>query len=123
MSAPGTTPLAAYEQRNSPLDLGDEPARIVPGTRVSYVPAAAIVCRTEAIRSISGFDENLRTGEDVDLVWRLIAAGYRCRYEPGSVVNHQPRDSIAASRNNDSVSVAPPLRWQLATPVRSRPCE
>ena len=95
-SAPGATWLAAYEQRHSPLDLGDEPARIKAGTRVSYVPAAAIVCRTDAIRSIGGFDEDLRTGEDVDLVWRLVAAGHRCRYEPTSIVLHQPRGSLSA---------------------------
>ncbi len=95
-SAPGTTWLAAYEQRNSPLDLGDEPARIAAGTRVSYVPAAAIVCRTELVRAIGGFDETLRTGEDVDLIWRLHAASHRCRYEPRSVVLHQPRRSFTA---------------------------
>ena len=93
-SAPGATWLAAYEQRNSPLDLGDEPARIVAGTRVSYVPAAAIVVRTEVMRAVGGFDETLRTGEDVDLVWRLSAAGHRCRYEPTSIVQHEPRASL-----------------------------
>ncbi len=96
VSAPGATSVAAYEQRHSPLDLGGEPARIAPGTRVSYVPAAAIVCRADAIRAIGGFDESLRTGEDVDLVWRLCEAGHRCRYEPSSVVLHQPRSSITA---------------------------
>lgn len=95
-SAPGATWLASYEQRNSPLDLGDEPARISAGTRVSYVPAAAIVCRVDAVRAMGGFDETLRTGEDVDLVWRLSVAGHRCRYEPSSVVWHQPRSSLAA---------------------------
>ena len=95
-SAAGATWLASYEQRNSPLDLGDEPARISAGTRVSYVPAATIVCRVDALRAIGGFDEELRTGEDVDLVWRLSAAGHRCRYEPSSVVWHQPRNSLSA---------------------------
>ena len=93
-SAPGTTWLATYEQRNSPLDLGNQPARIAAGTRVSYVPAAAIVCRADAVRAIGGFDESLRTGEDVDLVWRLCAAGQQCRYEPSAVVQHKPRGSL-----------------------------
>ena len=65
------SPVAWYERSNSPLDLGPEPARIRAGTRVSYVPAAAIVCRVDALREIGGFDESLRFGEDVDLVWRL----------------------------------------------------
>ena len=33
------------------------------GTRVSYVPAAAIVVRTDALRAIGGFDECLRHNE------------------------------------------------------------
>lgn len=85
--------LLAYERRRSPLDLGPEPARIAPGTRVGYVPAAAIVCRTAAVRDVGGFDPALRFGEDVDLVWRLVDAGWRCRYEPASVVHHPPRPS------------------------------
>ena len=73
-----------------------EPARVAAGTRVSYVPAAALVVRTEALRAIGGFDETLRVGEDVDAVWRLIDAGYRCRYEPSVVVHHRPRSTLSA---------------------------
>ena len=87
--------IARYERDHSPLDLGPEPARVRCGTRVSYVPAAAIVCRVEALRDIDGFDEGLRFGEDVDLVWRLDEAGWRCRYEPASEVLHDPRRDVA----------------------------
>ena len=95
VSTAGATPLGAYEMARSPLDLGDQPGRIAPGTRISYVPAAAILVRTDALREIGGFDESLRTGEDVDLVWRLVAAGHRCRYEPASTVHHRPRATLA----------------------------
>jgi len=95
-SSPGTSHLAQYESARSPLDLGSQPARIAPGTRVSYVPAAAIVVRTDALRAIGGFDETLRTGEDVDAVWRLIEAGHRCRYVPDVVVHHRPRRDLSA---------------------------
>ncbi len=94
--APGTRWLASYEQRHSPLDLGREPARIAAGTRVSYVPAAAMVWRTHVVRELGGFDETMRLGEDVDLVWRCAAAGHRCRYEPTSVVYHEPRPAAKA---------------------------
>ena len=90
-SMPGDTTVAHYETHRSPLDLGDQPARVEPGTRVSYVPAAVIVCRTDAVRDLGGFDEGLRFGEDVDLVWRLVAAGHRARYEPTVVVHHRAR--------------------------------
>jgi len=95
-SSPGPGWLARYEAGSSPLDLGPEPARIRPGTRVSYVPAAVLVARTDAVRHIGGFDESLATGEDVDVVWRLVEAGWRCRYEPVSVVLHEPRATLAA---------------------------
>jgi hypothetical protein len=63
---------------------------------VSYVPAALVVCRADALRAVGGFDESLRLGEDVDLGWRLAQAGLRCRYEPTVVVHHRPRSSLGA---------------------------
>jgi mycofactocin system glycosyltransferase len=83
--------LARYEALRSPLDLGPEPARVHPGSRVSYVPSAALVLRRDAQSAAGGFDPTLPVGEDVDLVWRLVAAGGRVRYEPASVVHHEPR--------------------------------
>ena len=80
----------------SPLDLGAEPARIRAGTRVSYVPGAALVVRATAFDAVGGFDPTLRFGEDVDFVWRLDEAGWRCRYEPAATVWHEPRASFAA---------------------------
>src|SRR5215469_3383263 len=76
------------------LDLGDAEARAVPGTRVAYVPTAALVVRRAALVPAGGpggvfdaarpaaetggvFDPALRWGEDVDLVWRLHDAGWR----------------------------------------------
>ena len=78
-------------ERRSPLDLGDQPARIRAGTRVSYVPGAALVVRVAALDAVGWFDEGLRFGEDVDLVWRLDEAGWRCRYDPSVTVWHEPR--------------------------------
>jgi mycofactocin glycosyltransferase len=93
---PGLTTLARYEWTRSPLDLGAEPARITAGTRVGYVPGAALLARADALRAIGGFDETLRYGEDVDMVWRLIGAGHRCRYEPAATVHHRPRSTLSA---------------------------
>ena len=52
------------------------------------------LCRTTALRSITGFDESLRSGEDVDMVWRLNDAGWRCRYQPQAECSHVPRISL-----------------------------
>jgi len=88
-----TADLAAAPGR-SPLDLGDRPARIAPLTRVAYVPTAALVVRRAAIGD--GFDEALRYGEDVDLLWRLIEAGWRVRYDPAVRVAHAEPASRSA---------------------------
>jgi mycofactocin system glycosyltransferase len=92
----GTDVLGRFERRHSPLDMGGTPARIAATTRVSYVPAAVLVCRTEVLREVGGFDPSLRYGEDVDLVWRLAEAGHRCRYEPRCTARHRTRASLRA---------------------------
>ena len=84
-----TSPATRSSTR--PLDLGPEPAPIVPGTRVSYVPGATLVVRTAALQQIDGFDADLHVGEDVDAVWRLTEAGWVGRYDPSVVVEHHPR--------------------------------
>ena len=86
--------LAAYEQAGSPLDLGSFAAAIRPGSPVAYVPAAALVVRRAALEDLSGFDESLRVGEDVDFEWRLVEAGWALRYEPGTAVAHDVRPAL-----------------------------
>ena len=72
---------------SSLLDQGARPAPVRPGSSVPFVPAAAVVFRRGALGD--GYDEGFRYGEDVDLVWRLVEAGWRIRYEPGVEVRHQ----------------------------------
>ena len=88
--------LTRFEQDRSPLDLGPAEARVAPRTRVAYVPTTALVVRRQALEAVGGFDEGLRFGEDVDLVWRLVEAGHVVRYEPGVVVTHPTRPGPAA---------------------------
>lgn len=85
----GTTARDRYDAARSPLDLGRRPAPVRPASRVAYVPAAALVARTDAIRSLGGFDETMTVGEDVDLVWRAHRAGWRVRYVPSVGVLHR----------------------------------
>ncbi len=86
--------VARYEAVRSSLDLGQREAPVIPYTSVSYVPSAAIICRTTALRDIDGFDETMRSGEDVDLCWRLVEAGARLRYEPIAQVAHDHRTEL-----------------------------
>lgn len=95
-AAPAPGVLARYEVHGSPLDLGDRPARVAPGTRLSYVPSAALLVRAADLERLGGFDEEMRLGEDVDLVWRLVASGRVVRYEPSATVQHEVRPTTAA---------------------------
>ncbi len=95
-SRPGTDLVARYELTDSPLDLGREPARVRAGSRVSYVPSAALLVRRAVFDDLHGFDESLRYGEDVDFVWRAIDADYVCRYEPAAVARHRARPDLRA---------------------------
>jgi mycofactocin glycosyltransferase len=94
-SAPGASPLARYEDAGSPLDLGPAASLVGPGRRVTYLPAAALLGRRDALLEQGGFDETLRFGEDVDLVWRLLGDGWRVRYAPSRAVSHRPRPDPA----------------------------
>jgi len=69
----------------SPLDLGPDEGAVRPGSPLGYAPTAALVVRAATLMP---FDEALRYGEDVDLVWRLVDAGWAVRYEPSVVVEH-----------------------------------
>jgi mycofactocin system glycosyltransferase len=81
------TSLTRYEAVRSSLDRGSQPGLVRPMSRIPYVPSAALVVRREAVPDAL-FDPRLRGGEDVDLVWRLVQAGWDVRYEPGATVRH-----------------------------------
>jgi mycofactocin system glycosyltransferase len=81
------TSLTRYEAVRSSLDRGSMPGLVRPMSRIPYVPSAALMVRREAVPDAL-FDPRLRGGEDVDLVWRLVRAGWDVRYEPGATVRH-----------------------------------
>ncbi len=82
--------LASYEASRSSLDMGRHRRLVRPGAALGFVPSAALVVRRAALGD-SGFDPQLRLGEDVDLIWRLAGAGWQVRYEPTVTVEHEPR--------------------------------
>ena len=96
---PGDAPgwLGRYEAARFPLDLGPAAGPVRPGARVSYVPTAALLVRRDALDAVGGFDEALRCGEDVDLVWRLAERGIGVRYEPEVVAHHPSRPTPLAA--------------------------
>ncbi|MFC5995468.1 mycofactocin biosynthesis glycosyltransferase MftF [Pseudonocardia hispaniensis] len=86
--------LGRYEAVRSSLDMGLEPAAVVPRSRVAYVPSAAMLVRRTAVGP--GFDERMHVAEDVDLVLRMHAAGWRLRYEPAARVAHDHRTTFGS---------------------------
>ena len=83
---PAASALGRYLAVRCPLDMGAQEGYVDPAGPVRYVPSAALLVRRSALGD--GFDEALRYGEDVDLVWRLREAGGRVRYEPSVIVEH-----------------------------------
>lgn len=83
-----------YEDALSSLDLGRHPAIVRPRALVSWVSGTTLLCRTSQLGP--GFTADMRSGEDVDLVWRLAEEGYRVRYEPAATVLHEHRSTVRA---------------------------
>jgi mycofactocin system glycosyltransferase len=96
----GRSSVGRYTTARCSLDLGPRSARVVPYGRVSYLPTAALLVRRRAALEVAGphgvFDQDMWTGEDVDLVWRLHEAGWRIRYDPSQQIRHQEPTTWAA---------------------------
>jgi mycofactocin glycosyltransferase len=115
---PGRTWLARYEGASSTLDMGTRASIVRPGSRVPYVPGAALVVRKAAAGP--GFADDMRVGEDVDFIWRLVASGWRVRYEPAATIRHQHRVRLPAwfARRKDYGTSAAPLELRHPGAVR-----
>lgn len=88
-----STVLARYEAVRSALDMGPRPELVTHGAPLGFLPSAALAVRRDALTDV-GFDEQLRVGEDVDLIWRLVDAGLMVRYEPRAEVTHEMRPAL-----------------------------
>jgi mycofactocin system glycosyltransferase len=85
--------LERYEESLPALGLGERPGVVRPGAAVAWLPGACLVGRTD--RLADGFDGRMWVGEDVDLVWRLVAGGHRVRYDPAFEAFHDVRTSLS----------------------------
>lgn len=89
-----STTLGSYEARFGALDRGVRSGLVVPQGSIGFVPSAALLVRRDALGD--GFDPSLRSGEDVDLVWRLVDAGWLVRYDANVQVQHDARSDFGA---------------------------
>jgi mycofactocin glycosyltransferase len=81
-----------FDEQDSSLALGRRGCVVRPGAAVGWLPSACLVARVDRLGD--GFAEEMRVGEDVDLVWRLVDAGAVVRYEPGEVAEHDTRATL-----------------------------
>ena len=69
--------------------LSDDEAEHIPGCNMAF--------RRKALEAIGGFDPRFRVaGDDVDVCWRIQAAGMTLGYSPVALVWHHPRSTIRA---------------------------
>lgn len=62
-----------------------------------HLPGCNLAIRKSALENIGGFDPVFRAaGDDVDICWRLRAAGGRLRFVPGAMVWHHRRFTMEA---------------------------
>ncbi|MER6972098.1 mycofactocin biosynthesis glycosyltransferase MftF [Nocardioides sp. NPDC057767] len=83
-----------HDMAASSLSLGTRACSVRPGAAVGWLPSACLVARTSTLREVGGFAGDLRVGEDVDLVWRLVEAGHVVRYAPDLEALHEVRGTI-----------------------------
>lgn len=83
-----------YEQACSALNMGSQAAMGRGENCVFYVPTCNMLVRKDVYLQAGGLDERLRVGEDVDLCWRLMAAGHHLLYIPQGAVAHKHRNRL-----------------------------
>jgi GT2 family glycosyltransferase len=74
------------------------PRSLYPYLPGSYGTGANMAFRTLALRRLGGFDPLFSSGEDIDVLLRLVLAGHALVYEPAAIVWHTHRREIRALR-------------------------
>jgi cellulose synthase/poly-beta-1,6-N-acetylglucosamine synthase-like glycosyltransferase len=62
--------------------------------RPPYAITMSWASRTAVLREQGGFDERFRRGQDVELSYRIVEAGYRLAFVPEALVRHRNRDTL-----------------------------
>jgi mycofactocin system glycosyltransferase len=83
-----------YEQACSALNMGPQQAMGRGENCVFYVPTCNMLVRKDLYLQAGGLDDRLQVGEDVDLCWRLMAAGHHLLYIPRGAVAHKHRNRL-----------------------------
>jgi glycosyltransferase involved in cell wall biosynthesis len=75
---------------------GQRDLSYLPALDLPYVAGANAGYRTSALRDAGGFDEDLKSGNDVDACYKLGLLGHRIGLAPDAIVEHDDRATVAA---------------------------
>jgi GT2 family glycosyltransferase len=62
--------------------------------RWAFAQTANCAVRRDAFEAVGGFREDVRSGGDADLCWRLVAAGWAIERRSGAAVVHRNRATV-----------------------------
>jgi glycosyltransferase involved in cell wall biosynthesis len=68
---------------------------LVSDTEAEHIPGCNLAVRRAVLAELGGFDPCFRVaGDDVDICWRMIEAGWTIGYSPGALVWHRRRTTV-----------------------------
>jgi sulfatase maturation enzyme AslB (radical SAM superfamily) len=75
---------------------GQTSLNYLPALHLPYVAGANAGFDTAQLRAVGGFDEDLRSGNDVDVCYKLGLRGHTVALTPAAVVEHEDRATVWA---------------------------
>jgi hypothetical protein len=70
---------------------------LVSDREAEHIPGCNMAFRKTALEEVGGFDPQFRVaGDDVDICWRVRAAGHKLGFSPAALVWHRPRATVGA---------------------------
>jgi len=95
-SDPGPGGPAAERYAHLKASMSQETTLAEDRGRWAFAQTANAAVRREAFAAVGGFREDVRSGGDADLCWRLAAAGWTLERRPAAAVVHHNRATVRA---------------------------
>ncbi len=73
---------------------GQRTLNYLPALHLPYVVGANAGYATTKLREVGGFDEELKSGNDVDVCYKLGLRGYQLALVPDAVIEHEDRATV-----------------------------
>ena len=98
VGGPNVAPAASSIAASCLADAPGTPMHVLISDReAEHIPGCNMAFRKQALEDVGGFDTQFRVaGDDVDICWRLLEAGYVLGFSPAAFVWHRPRGTVRA---------------------------